>query len=152
MRALRTVFTVAIVMIAVASPAVATNPSSSIVKLMVSANAGSMPMSANGKMTTAMTGSASGAFAINANKNTFCYSIISKGLMNITEAHVQLTSTEKDILIFNPKNINIRNSTCMKVSHTSLLDMAKYPARYSFMIHTKAEPDGAVMGNLTMSK
>ena len=152
MRAPRTVFTMAIFMIAVASPAVATTPSSSIVKLTVSANAGNMPMSANSKMTTAMSGSASGKFAINTNKNTFCYLITSKGLQNMTEAHVQLTSTEKDILIFNPKKINVRNSTCMKISHTSLLAMTSHPARYSFMIHTKADPNGAVMGNLMKSK
>lgn len=152
MKAVRTIFTMAIFMIALASPAVAATRSNPIVKLMVSANAGNMPMSANSKMTTAMTGSASGVFTINTNKNTFCYSITSKNLINMTEAHVQLTSTEKDILIFNPKNINIRSSTCMKISHTSLLDIANHPAKYSFMIHTKAEPNGAVMGNLAMSK
>jgi len=152
MRAPKTVFTMAIFMIAIASPAVAITPSSSIVKLTVSANSGNMPMSANSKMTTAMTGSASGKFVINTNRNTFCYLITSKGLQNMTEAHVQLTSTEKDILIFNPKNINVRISTCMKVSHTSLLSIVSHPARYSFMIHAKADPNGAVMGNLMMSK
>ncbi len=70
----------------------------------------------------------------------------------MTEAHVQVTSTEKDVLIFNPKNINATKSTCMKVSHTALEDIAIHPSKYSFMVHTKANPDGAVMGTLRMGK
>ena len=58
MRLLRAVSTAAILMLAFVSPAEATTPSNSIVKLMVSASAGNMPMAANSKMTTAMSGSA----------------------------------------------------------------------------------------------
>ena len=134
------------------SPAQATTPNNSIVKLMVSASTQNMPMSTNTKMTTAMSGSASATFAVNKVANTLCYLISSKGLQNITEAHVQLTSTEKDVLVFNPKNINLPRSTCLKVARSSLVDIAAHPGKYSFMIHTKTSPDGAVMGNLMKSR
>lgn len=152
MRSLRVVSTLGILILLGVSPAEATTPNNSIVKLMVTANAGNMPMSANTKMTTAMSGSASATFAVNKVANTLCYLISSKGLQNITEAHVQVTSTEKDVLVFNPKTVNSPRPTCLKVGRTSLVDIAAHPGKYSFMIHTKTNPDGAVMGNLRMSR
>lgn len=152
MRPLRAVSTLGILILLGVSPAEATTPTNSIVKLMVTASAGNMPMSVNTKMTTAMSGSASATFVVNKVANTLCYLISSKGLQNITEAHVQVTSTEKDVLVFNPKNINSPRSTCLTVARTSLVDIAAHPGKYSFMIHTKTSPDGAVMGNLRMSR
>ena len=152
MRLLKTLSTVGILIVLAVSPAEAATPNNSIVKLMVSATAGNMPMAANSTMTTAMSGSASATFAVNKVANTLCYVISSKGLKDITEAHVQVTSTEKDVLVFNPKNVNSPKSTCLKVSRTSLLDIAAHPGKYSFMIHTKTSPDGAVMGDLKKSR
>lgn len=145
--------TVAVILVAGAiSSAQAAMPKSSIVNLEVSANTKNMPMSASGTMTSAMSGSAFAKFAINTKANTLCYSISAKGLKNITEAHVQVTSTEKDVLIFNPKKINSSNPSCLKVSSKSLADLTNYPSKYSFMVHTKAYPDGAVMGDLKRSR
>ena len=152
MRLLKTLSTVGILIVLAVSPAEAATPNNSIVKLMVSATAGNMPMAANSTMTTAMSGSASATFAVNKVANTLCYVISSKGLKDITEAHVQVTSTEKDVLVFNPKNVNSPKSTCLKVPRTSLLDIAAHPGKYSFMIHTKTSPDGAVMGDLKKSR
>jgi hypothetical protein len=114
-------------------------PNGPIIRLEVAANSKNMPMSSSGTMTSAMTGSAFASFTINKKANTLCYQITAKGLKNFTEAHVQVTSTEKDVLIFNVKKINSAVSTCS-------------PEKYSLMIHTKAFPDGAVMGDLRLRK
>ena len=152
MRLLKTLSTLGILIFMAISPAEAATPTNSIVKLMVSATTGKMPMAANSTMTTAMSGSASATFSVNKVANTLCYLIASKGLKDITEAHVQLTSTEKDVLVFNPKNVNSLKSTCLKVPRASLVDIAAHPGKYSFMIHTKTSPDGAVMGDLRKSR
>ena len=142
-----TLVTVILVAGAVSS-ANAAAPKGSIVNLEVSANSKNMPMSATGTMTSAMSGSAFAKFAINARENTLCYLISAKGLKDITEAHVQVTSTEKDVLIFNPRKVNSSSPSCIKVSSKSLADLTNYPSKYSFMVHTKAYPNGAVMGDL----
>lgn len=127
-------------------------PSGSIVKLEAVANSKNMPMSSSGTMTSAMSGSALALFTINKKTSTLCYRITAKGLKNFTEAHVQVTSTEKDVLIFNVKKINSAISTCAKQTNKLLLDLASHPSKYSLMIHTKALPDGAVMGDLRLRK
>jgi hypothetical protein len=128
------------------TPGVADGPFS--YTLTVSASAANMPMTGNSKMTSSMSGSAKAKLTLNTSKNTLCYSITSMGLVNMTEAHVQMTSTEKDVVVMNPKKINSQSPTCMKVNHQVLTGLISHPLRYSFMIHTKADPNGAVMGNL----
>jgi len=152
MQRFKTTLVTMILVVGGISSAQAAMPKSPIVNLEVSANTKNMPMSASGTMTSAMSGSAFAKFAINAKANTLCYSISAKGLKNITEAHVQVTSTEKDVLIFNPKKVNSSTPSCLKVSSKSLLDLTNYPSKYSFMVHTKAYPDGAVMGDLKRSR
>ena len=127
-------------------------PSGRIVKLEAVANSKNMPMSSSGTMTRAMSGSAFASFTINEKASTFCYRISAKGLKNFTEAHVQVTSTEKDVLIFNVKKINSTVTTCANQSNKLLRDLASHPSKYSLMIHTKAFPDGAVMGDLRFRK
>jgi hypothetical protein len=127
-------------------------PNGPIIRLEVAANSKNMPMSSSGTMTSAMTGSAFASFTINKKANTLCYQITAKGLKNFTEAHVQVTSTEKDVLIFNVKKINSAVSTCSNQPNKLLLALASHPEKYSLMIHTKAFPDGAVMGDLRLRK
>ena len=152
MRQVKTLSTLGVLIFIAVSPAQAAAPNNSIVKLIVSATSDNMPMASNSKMTTAMSGSASAIFALNKVASTLCYLISSKGLKNITEAHIQVTSTEKDVLVINPKSINLPRSTCLNLPRTSLVDIAAHPEKYSFMIHTKTNPDGAVMGDLMTSR
>ena len=138
--------------VAATGTAVGATPRGPIVKLEAVANSKNMPMSSSGTMTSAMSGSAFASFTIDEKANTFCYRISAKGLKNFTEAHVQVTSTEKDVLIFNVKKINGTVTTCANQSNKLLRDLASYPSKYSLMIHTKAFPDGAVMGDLRFKK
>ena len=152
MRALKISFVAMSLIVAATSTAVGATPTGPIVKLEAVANSKNMPMTSSGTMTSAMSGSAFASFTINEKASTFCYRISAKGLKNFTEAHVQVTSTEKDVLIFNVKKINSTVTTCANQSNKLLRDLASHPSKYSLMIHTKAFPDGAVMGDLRLRK
>lgn len=152
MKLIRVMTLFSIVLLPFTATANAAMSSTSVITLTVSASASNMPMSGNSQMTSTMSGSAKGTFTLNLSKNTFCYTVTSKGLKNITEAHVQFTSTEKDVVLMNVNKINMSGATCIKVNHQIMTGLASHPARYSFMIHTKADPEGAVMGNLKTRK
>lgn len=152
MRALKISFVAMSLIVAATSTAVGATPTGPIVKLEAVANSKNMPMTSSGTMTSAMSRSAFASFTINEKASTFCYRISAKGLKNFTEAHVQVTSTEKDVLIFNVKKINSTVTTCANQSNKLLRDLASHPSKYSLMIHTKAFPDGAVMGDLRLRK
>ena len=152
MQRFKTTLVAVILVVGAISSAQAAMPKNSIVNLEVSANTKNMSMGSSETMTSAMSGSAFAKFAINADENSLCYLISAKGLKDITEAHVQVTSTEKDVLIFNPKKVNSPTFSCLKVSSKSLSDLTNFPSKFSFMVHTKAFPNGAVMGDLMRSR
>ena len=124
--------------------------STSITKLVVSA-VGVNEKPNNG----AIPGSASGTFTLNLSKNTMCFSNMrTKGLTNVIGAHIHLGATGIDgsiFITFAISNFNKVRQTCLKVTHSVLVDIAKHPNDYYFNVHTKLFPGGAVRGQLKKS-
>ncbi|MBC7462922.1 MAG: CHRD domain-containing protein [Actinobacteria bacterium] len=120
-------------------------------RLSVSATGSKMPMGSDGMMTGAMNGVANGAFVMNSKLGYLCYSIMTKHLTSITEAHIQVTSSERDVVLFRVAKLDMMSKSCMKVAPKILTDMLAHPGRYSLMVHTKSFPDGAVMGSLRLA-
>lgn len=107
-----------------------------------------MPMS-NGDMASgSMNGMADGSFALNVDDGNLCYSIMTKNLDKITEAHIQVTSSEKDVVLFDIAKLNMMSKSCMQVESEVMSDMFAHPESYSLMVHTMKYPEGAVMGSL----
>ena len=116
--------------------------------LSVDASGENMPMGTDGMMTGLADGSATGTFTVNENFKEICYSIMTKQMTGMTEAHIQVTASEEDVVVFDIANMNIMNESCMSVDSNILMDMVEQPDKYSLMVHTDAFPDGAVMGSL----
>ena len=128
--------------------AFAMNSSNSTHAISVSASGANMPMKDNSSMTGAMNGLATGAFDVDTKKNTLCYSLMTKNLMGMTEAHIEVTASETDIAIFDVSKMDMSKKSCINISSKIASDMVAHPGDYSFMVHTKTYPEGAVMGEL----
>ena len=116
--------------------------------LSVEASGENMPMGTDGMVTGLMDGSATGTFTVDENFEEICYSIMTKRMTGINEAHIQVTSSEEDVVLFDIANMNMMNKSCMNVDSNILMDMVEQPDKYSLMVHTDAFSDGAVMGSL----
>lgn len=116
--------------------------------LSVSASGENMPMSNGGMASGSMDGMADGSFALNVDDGNLCYSIMTKNLDKITEAHIQVTSSEKDVVLFDIAKLNMMSKSCMQVDSEVMSDMFAHPKNYSLMVHTMKYPEGAVMGSL----
>lgn len=128
---------------------------SSTVTLNASATGMDVTMASNSKMGGAKTGSATAKFVVDTKKNTVCYSVTTKGLTGIVEAHIHAGAMGvdgSDVVPLLPAKFNLKAATCVKVTNKLASDIAMNPAMYYVNVHTKAFPDGAVRGQLMMSK
>ena len=137
-----------IVLVLGGAVAYAFTSSNSVHDLSVSANSANMPMKSNSTMTGKMNGLATGVFSVDTKKNTLCYSVMTMNMTGFTEAHIEVTATETDIAIFDVANLNKKNKSCINIAAKISSDMVAHPGNYAFMLHTKAYPEGAVMGEL----
>lgn len=142
------VLAVAIVFIGSTVSACSTSTTQSAHNLSVAASGANMPMGSDGMMSGSRDGSATGSFTVNEKLKNICYSIMTKHLTGITEAHIQVTASEKDVVVFDISKMNMMNESCMNVEPNVLKDMLAQPGKYSLMVHTGAYPEGAVMGSL----
>lgn len=116
--------------------------------LSVEATGENMPMGTDGMMSGSTNGSATGTFTVNENYEEICYSIMTERMTGINEAHIQVTSSEEDVVLFDITKMNMMDESCMSVDSNILRDMVEQPGKYSMMVHTDAFPEGAVMGSL----
>lgn len=129
--------------------------SKNIVKLSVSATGANVSMASNMKVGGSKVGSATGTFQIDTKKNTFCYNVKTVGLANVLEAHIHVGAAGADgadIVPFNVAKFNKAGLTCIKSTAKILGGITMDPANYYFNVHTKAYADGAVRGQLALTK
>ena len=123
--------------------------------LTVHATGANVTMASNGAMGGASTGSANGRFVVDLKKNTFCYTVTTKGLTGIVAAHIHTGAAGMDggvAVALNPAHFNKKFATCVKGSPAELGMIATTPANYYFNLHTKKYSDGAVRGQLAARK
>lgn len=142
-----TYFAMAILLVG-ATSACSSASTTKVHNLSVSASGANMPMDSGDMASGSMNGMADGSFALNVDDGNLCYSIMTKNLEKITEAHIQVTSSEKDVVLFDIAKLNMMNKSCMQVNPKVMSDMSAHPENYSLMVHTMEFPDGAVMGSL----
>ena len=140
-------FTLAILLVGTTS-ACSSASTTKVHNLSVSASGANMPMGSGDMASGSMNGMADGSFALNVDDGNLCYSIMTKNLKKITEAHIQVTSSEKDVVLFDIAKLNMTTKSCMQVDSKVMSDMFAHPKNYSLMVHTKEYPEGAVMGSL----
>jgi len=108
-------------------------------------------MASNMKMGGATSGSADGHFVIDLKKNTLCYTVMTKGLTNVVEAHIHtgaIGMDGADVISLLPTKFNKKLATCIKSTATLLGTISTTPANYYLNVHTKKYPDGAVRAQL----
>ena len=123
----------------------------STVTLTVAATGADVTMASNMKMGGAKTGSAAATFVLDTKKNTLCYSVTTKGLTGVAEAHIHMGAKGvdgNDVVTLLPAKFNKKAATCVKVASKLLGEIAMNPASYYLNVHTKAYADGAVRGQL----
>lgn len=141
---------------ALAASALITAPSAqamskSTVTLISKATGNDVTMASNNKMGGAMTGSATAHFVLDTMKNTLCYTVTTKGIAGIKEAHIHIGAKGvdgNDVVPLLPSKFNKKAATCVKVAPKLLADIAMNPNMYYFNVHTAKYPDGAVRGQL----
>lgn len=148
MKFTKLVLAIYFVIFASAVSACSTSTSQNNHNLSVEASGRNMPMGTDGMMSGSTDGSATGTFTVNENFEEICYSIMTKSMTRINEAHIQVTSSEEDVVLFDITKMNMMDESCMNVDPNILKDMVEHPDKYSLMVHTDAFPDGAVMGSL----
>ena len=107
------------------------------------------------KMAGASTGTADGRFVIDLKKNTFCYTVTSKGFVGLVAAHIHTGAAGMDGGVAVPLDtaqFNKKIPTCVKGSPALLGMIATSPANYYFNLHTKQYPNGAARGQLVAAK
>ena len=142
------ILAITFVIMASAVSACSSSTTQSMHSLSVSASGANMPMGSDGMTSGSTDGSATGSFTMNEKLGNICYSIMTKNMSGITEAHIQMTASEKDVVVFDIAKMNMMNKSCMDVDPTVMKDMLAQPGKYSLMVHTDAFPEGAVMGSL----
>lgn len=148
MKITKVVLAATFVIVANTMSACSTSTTQNIHDLSVEASGENMPMGSDGMMSGSTDGSATGTFTVNEDLKDICFSIMTKRLTGVTEAHIQVTASEEDVVVFDITKMNMMNKSCMNVEPGILMDMLAQPNKYSLMVHTNEFPDGAVMGSL----
>ena len=148
MKPTKIVLAVTFVILASILSACSTSSTQNMHDLSVEATGENMPMGTDGMMSGSTNGSATGTFTVDENYEEICYSIMTEHMTGINEAHIQVTSSEEDVVLFDITKMNMMDESCMSVDSNILKDMVKQPNNYSLMVHTDEFPDGAVMGSI----
>ncbi len=97
------------------------------------------------------TGSASASFTLNTTKGTICTNIRTKGLVGVTASHIHKGAAGVDgavVATFDIAKFNKSARECIKVEAGLMAEIAMHPTDYYLNVHTKANPGGAVRGQL----
>jgi len=97
------------------------------------------------------TGSASASFVLNTTKGTICTNIRTKGLVGVTASHIHKGAAGVDgavVVTFDIAKFNKSARDCVKVEAGIMAEIAMHPTDYYLNVHTKANPGGAVRGQL----
>ena len=100
-------------------------------------------------------GFSTGTFTLNSAKNTFCSNVKTNGLTGVVGAHIHKGAQGVDGGVAIPLNtlkFNKAGQACVKVAHALITNIAAHPTMYYFNVHTKTVPNGAVRGQLAISK
>ena len=96
-------------------------------------------------------GSAAASFILNTKKGTICTIIRTKKLVGVTASHIHKGAAGVDgavVVTFDAMKFNHSTQDCVKVEAGIMAEIAIHPNDYYLNVHTKANPGGAVRGQL----
>jgi methionine-rich copper-binding protein CopC len=101
----------------------------------------------------APSGQALGTFEVDLSTATVCYSVVTRGVSDVTAAHVHSTSTEAiSDEIYVPVDLDSIDKAapvCADLRRGDVVALVRDPGRYALVLHTRAYPEGAVSGTFS---